>query len=163
MRAEEQNVTGEVERDPTAQVPPSEDQSEQYSLAKILGIWALAAVPMAALSWIAFPLLAPGFGADDLPPARRSKPGSTPLFRPLCRQAGLCWRRQGRRCDAVAAGAAALWVASPGAREWAALPPRRARGPGNAHGGGAGRCGGAGARAARDAARPLRGDRPAHR
>ena len=37
MRAEVQNVTGEVEREPTVQAPPSEDQSEQYSLAKILG------------------------------------------------------------------------------------------------------------------------------
>src|SRR5918993_3991381 len=58
MRAEEQNVTGEVEQEPTVQAPPGEDQSEQYSLAKILGIWALAAVPMSALSWIALPLLA---------------------------------------------------------------------------------------------------------
>src|ERR671913_2457168 len=60
MRAEEQNVTGEVKREPTVQAPPSEDQSEQYSLAKILGIWALAAVPMGVLSWIALPLLASG-------------------------------------------------------------------------------------------------------
>jgi uncharacterized protein len=66
MRAEEQNVTGEVEKEPTVQAPPGEDQSEQYSLAKILGIWALAAVPMSTLSWIAFPLLAPDFGADPL-------------------------------------------------------------------------------------------------
>jgi uncharacterized protein len=66
MRAEEQNVTGEVEREPTVQAPPGEDQSEQYSLAKILGVWALAAVPMSTLSWIAFPLLAPDFGADPL-------------------------------------------------------------------------------------------------
>ena len=44
----------------------SERQSEQYSLAKILGIWALAAAPMGALNWIAFPLLAPNFGADPL-------------------------------------------------------------------------------------------------
>jgi len=49
-----------------AQGPPSESLSEQYSLSKILGIWALAALPMGALSWIAFPLLAPGFGADPL-------------------------------------------------------------------------------------------------
>jgi membrane protease YdiL (CAAX protease family) len=66
MRAEEQNVTGEIEREHTVQAPSGEDQSEQYSLAKILGIWALAAVPMSALSWIAFPLLAPDFGADPL-------------------------------------------------------------------------------------------------
>ena len=37
---------------------------EQYSLAKILGIWALAAAPMGILGWIAFPLLAPDFDSD---------------------------------------------------------------------------------------------------
>ena len=41
-------------------------RSEQYSLAKILGIWALAAVPMGILSWIVFPLLAPDFESDPL-------------------------------------------------------------------------------------------------
>jgi membrane protease YdiL (CAAX protease family) len=41
-------------------------REEQYSLAKILGIWAAAAVPMAILSWIAFPALAPDFGVDPL-------------------------------------------------------------------------------------------------
>ena len=41
-------------------------RSEQYSLAKILGIWALAAVPMGILGWIVFPLLAPDFGSDPL-------------------------------------------------------------------------------------------------
>src|SRR5829696_2711574 len=47
--------------------------SEQYSLAKILGIWALAAAPMGILGWIVFPLLAPdseleplGFGVSRL-------------------------------------------------------------------------------------------------
>jgi uncharacterized protein len=39
---------------------------EQYSLAKILGIWALAAAPMGILSWIVFPLLAPDFESDPL-------------------------------------------------------------------------------------------------
>src|SRR5215216_3812781 len=39
---------------------------EQYSLAKILGIWALAAVPMGVLGWIVFPLLAPDFQSDPL-------------------------------------------------------------------------------------------------
>ena len=38
----------------------------QYSLAKILGVWALAAVPMGVLGWIVFPLLAPDFGSDPL-------------------------------------------------------------------------------------------------
>jgi uncharacterized protein len=37
---------------------------EQYSLAKILGIWALAAAPMGILSWVVFPLVAPDFESD---------------------------------------------------------------------------------------------------
>ncbi len=43
-----------------------ERRSEQYSLAKILGIWALAAVPMGILGWIVFPLLAPDFESAPL-------------------------------------------------------------------------------------------------
>ena len=39
---------------------------EQYSLAKIVGIWALAAAPMGTLSWIVFPLLALDFDSDPL-------------------------------------------------------------------------------------------------
>jgi membrane protease YdiL (CAAX protease family) len=39
---------------------------EQYSLAKILGIWALAAAPMGILSWIVSPLLTPDFESDPL-------------------------------------------------------------------------------------------------
>jgi membrane protease YdiL (CAAX protease family) len=39
---------------------------EQYSLAKILGIWALATVPMGILSWIVSPLLAPDFESYPL-------------------------------------------------------------------------------------------------
>ncbi len=46
--------------------PPSERRSEQYSLAKILGIWALATVPMGILGWIGFPLLARDFETDPL-------------------------------------------------------------------------------------------------
>ena len=38
-----------------AQRTSSEGPSEQYSLAKIVGIWALAAAPMGILGWIAFP------------------------------------------------------------------------------------------------------------
>ena len=44
----------------------AERRSEQYSLARILGIWALAALPMGILGWIAFPLLAPDFASDPL-------------------------------------------------------------------------------------------------
>jgi CAAX protease family protein len=43
-----------------------ERRSEQYSLAKILGIWALATAPMGILGWIVFPLLAPDFETDPL-------------------------------------------------------------------------------------------------
>ena len=42
------------------------EMGEQYSLAKILGIWALAAIPMGILSWIIFPALSPDFGSDPL-------------------------------------------------------------------------------------------------
>ena len=42
------------------------EASDQYSLAKILGIWAAAALPMAILSWFIFPLLAPDFETDPL-------------------------------------------------------------------------------------------------
>ena len=40
--------------------------SQQYSLAQILGIWALAAIPMGILGWIVFPLLAPPSASDPL-------------------------------------------------------------------------------------------------
>ena len=36
----------------------------QYSLAKILGIWALATIPMGILGWIVFPALSPDFNSD---------------------------------------------------------------------------------------------------
>lgn len=38
----------------------------QYTLWQILGLWALAALPMGILSWIVFPALSPEFGADPL-------------------------------------------------------------------------------------------------
>src|SRR5215210_8429765 len=53
----------------TVDGPPSGTQSEQYSLAKILGIWVLAAAPMGILSWMGWivsPLLAFRFGLDHL-------------------------------------------------------------------------------------------------
>jgi hypothetical protein len=40
-------------------VPGGVGRREQYSLAKILGIWALAAAPMGILSWIVIPLWHP--------------------------------------------------------------------------------------------------------
>ncbi len=69
MSAEGQMARGGVERESTAQAPPSESQSEQYSLAKILGIWALAAAPMGILGWMGWivsPLLASNFGLDPV-------------------------------------------------------------------------------------------------
>ena len=50
----------------TAKWVGEERLSDQYSLAKILGIWVLAAAPMGILSWIVFPLLAPDFESDPL-------------------------------------------------------------------------------------------------
>jgi uncharacterized protein len=38
----------------------------QYSLGRILAIWALAAVPMGILSWIIFPAVSPDFNSDPL-------------------------------------------------------------------------------------------------
>src|ERR671912_2000515 len=66
MSADGRVAPGGVERASTVQATPGEDQSEQYSLAKILGIWALATVPMGVLSWIALPLLASDSGSDPL-------------------------------------------------------------------------------------------------
>lgn len=41
-------------------------KSEQYSLAKILAIWALATAPMGVLGWVLFPLVASDPGTDPL-------------------------------------------------------------------------------------------------
>ena len=38
----------------------------QYSLGKILGIWALAALPVGILSWVVFPAVSPDVGSDPL-------------------------------------------------------------------------------------------------
>src|SRR5215211_4694813 len=53
-----------VDSESIVQRSSSEGRSERYSLAKILGIWALAAAPMGILNWIVFPLVAPGFESD---------------------------------------------------------------------------------------------------
>jgi pimeloyl-ACP methyl ester carboxylesterase/membrane protease YdiL (CAAX protease family) len=42
------------------------EMAGQYSLARILGIWVLAALPMGVLSWIVFPALSPDFSSDPL-------------------------------------------------------------------------------------------------
>jgi hypothetical protein len=41
-------------------------EENQYSLAKILGIWVAAALPMGILSWVVYPALVPDFEADLL-------------------------------------------------------------------------------------------------
>src|SRR5829696_9279700 len=66
----------------TLQEPPSESQSEQYSLAKILGVWAAAALPMGALAWVVAPLVAGGLD------------GPVPLIRTLLAllTVGLIWQ-----------------------------------------------------------------------
>jgi membrane protease YdiL (CAAX protease family) len=40
--------------------PPQAEQMHQYTLWKILGIWALVAVPMALLGWVAYPAMSAG-------------------------------------------------------------------------------------------------------
>jgi uncharacterized protein len=40
--------------------------SEQYSLARIMAIWALAALPMGIISWIVFPAISPDSELDPL-------------------------------------------------------------------------------------------------
>jgi membrane protease YdiL (CAAX protease family) len=49
----------------TARAKATPEVGKQYSLGRILGIWALAAVPMGILSWIVSPVLSPDdpFGA----------------------------------------------------------------------------------------------------
>ena len=50
-------------KDKSAEAVETEDQ---YSLVKILIIWAAATLPMAILSWIIFPLMASDFESDPL-------------------------------------------------------------------------------------------------
>jgi membrane protease YdiL (CAAX protease family) len=59
------SLGGEDERG-CAECPDAVGRTEQYSLAKILGIWVLAAAPMGVLGWIVLPLLAPDAGSDPL-------------------------------------------------------------------------------------------------
>jgi uncharacterized protein len=80
MNAEGQIGRGGVEGVSAVEGTPS--QSEQYSLAKILGIWAAAALPMGALAWVVAPRLAGQFD------------GSAPLIRTLLAllTIGLIWQ-----------------------------------------------------------------------
>jgi membrane protease YdiL (CAAX protease family) len=56
----------ETEREAGAQRLPGVRRRAQYSLARILGLWALAAVPMGILGWVVSPRLAPATGAGPL-------------------------------------------------------------------------------------------------
>jgi membrane protease YdiL (CAAX protease family) len=42
------------------------DKTDQYTLWQIIGIWALAALPMGILSWVVFPAVSPDFRVDPL-------------------------------------------------------------------------------------------------
>jgi membrane protease YdiL (CAAX protease family) len=42
------------------------ERMDQYTLWQILGIWALAAIPMGILSWVVFPAVSPDLNADPL-------------------------------------------------------------------------------------------------
>lgn len=42
------------------------DKTGQYSLVKIIAIWAAAALPMAFLGWVVFPLVSPNYVTDPL-------------------------------------------------------------------------------------------------
>ena len=82
VRAEGQIARSGVEGESTVEEMPRESISEQYSLAKILGIWAAAALPMGALAWVVAPLVA---GQLD---------GPVPLMRTLLAllTIGLIWQ-----------------------------------------------------------------------
>src|SRR5918995_3832383 len=49
-----------------AQGDAATGMGKQYSLAKILGIWGLAAIPMGILSWVVFPAVSPDAGSNPL-------------------------------------------------------------------------------------------------
>jgi CAAX protease family protein len=82
IRAEGQISRGGAEGESAVEGTQSESQTEQYSLAKILGIWAAAALPMGALAWVVAPWLA---GLLD---------GPVPMARALlsCLTVGLIWQ-----------------------------------------------------------------------
>jgi CAAX protease family protein len=71
------------------ETPPHPDAADsieipQYSIAKILAVWAAAALPMAALAWIVAPALEDSFGGEE----------NVPLVKALliCLTAGLIWQ-----------------------------------------------------------------------
>ena len=73
---------GAVAAEPLAEEVDRYEAVEQYSLAKILGVWAAAAVPMGVLAWIVAPLLRDQLGGRD--------PLAEALL--ICLTAGLIWQ-----------------------------------------------------------------------
>jgi CAAX protease family protein len=75
-----------VEPGETPSHPDAADSIEipQYSIAKILAVWAAAALPMAALAWIVAPALEDSFSGEE----------NVPLVKALliCLTAGLIWQ-----------------------------------------------------------------------
>jgi membrane protease YdiL (CAAX protease family) len=63
-------------------LPKASGTEEQYSLVKILGIWAAAAVPVGILGWMIFPAVAPNVETD---------PFGAAVTRVVILTAGLIW------------------------------------------------------------------------
>jgi CAAX protease family protein len=82
MSAKGQPIAGGGAGEATVEGSPSGSLGEQYSLAKILGVWAAAALPMAALAWVVAPWIAGRLG------------GPVPLGRALLAllTVGLIWQ-----------------------------------------------------------------------
>ncbi|MGZ6587674.1 MAG: hypothetical protein ACXVHX_25635 [Solirubrobacteraceae bacterium] len=72
---------GAVSAEPPAREVDRYEAVQQYSLAKILGVWA-AAVPMGVLAWVVAPLLRDQLGGRD--------PLAEALL--ICLTAGLIWQ-----------------------------------------------------------------------
>lgn len=60
FRAMDEQQRTQALRDPAVAAPPpgAADTPRQYTLGQVLGVWALAALPMAVLAWVVTPVLA---------------------------------------------------------------------------------------------------------
>jgi membrane protease YdiL (CAAX protease family) len=107
-------------RSRTAPAPAAADAIPQYSLPKILGVWAAAALPMAALAWIVAPWLADRLdGASALPRALLLVLTAGLIWQ-FALIVILLWREQGTlRWSRVRD---ALWLNPPPRRAWLLLP-----------------------------------------
>jgi membrane protease YdiL (CAAX protease family) len=129
MNAEARIAPGGPQRESTVDGPSSESQTKQYSLAKILGIWAAAALPMGALAWVVAPLVA-GQLDGPVPLARALLVGLTVgLIWQFVLVMVLVYRERGSLRWSVLKDA--LWLRSPrsprtgrvGGRLWLVLVP----------------------------------------